>query len=113
MQRADLSYRRTLDMRAGLLRRDVEYATALGKRVRVRSARMVSLRRRHLAAIDYEVMLLDRDAEVSIRSELVYRSEQAEGQSADPRKAPLFAHRVLTAERIGADGTRSVQCFRT
>src|SRR5512132_2499630 len=28
-----LSYRRTLDMRAGLLRRDVEYATALGKRV--------------------------------------------------------------------------------
>ena len=108
-----LSYRRTLDMRAGLLRRDVEYATALGKRVRVRSARMVSLRRRHLAAIDYEVMLLDRDAEVSIRSELVYRSEQAEGQNADPRKAPLFAHRVLTAERIGADGTRSVQCFRT
>jgi alpha,alpha-trehalose phosphorylase len=50
-----LSYRRMLDMRAGLLRRDVEYATALGKRVRVRSARIVSLRRRHLAAIDYEV----------------------------------------------------------
>jgi alpha,alpha-trehalose phosphorylase len=85
----------------------------LGKRVRVRSARMLSLRRRHLAAIDYEVTLLDRDAEVSIRSELVYRSAQAEGQSADPRKAPLFAHRVLTAERIGADGTGSVQCFRT
>ena len=52
-------YRRILDMRAGTLTRELVWATAAGKHVRVRSRRMVSLEHRHLVAMTYEVTMLD------------------------------------------------------
>ena len=45
-------YGRVLDMRAGTLTRELVWATAAGKHVRIRSRRMVSLEHRHLLAID-------------------------------------------------------------
>ena len=49
-----------LDLRDGVLRREVVFETARGKRVRVTSLRLVSLTYRNLAAIRYEVTLRER-----------------------------------------------------
>ncbi len=70
-----LSYARVLDMRAGTLTRDLVWATAAGKHVRVRSCRMVSLEHRHLLAITYEVTLLDGPAPVAISSLVLNRQD--------------------------------------
>src|SRR3712207_4015101 len=52
-------FERALDMRLGVLTREVELETALGHRVRVRTRRLASLADRHLAAMQYEVVALD------------------------------------------------------
>ena len=44
-------YRRVLDMRNGILTRDLVWATPSGKHVRVRSTRLVSLEHRHVVAM--------------------------------------------------------------
>src|ERR687883_1701164 len=48
-------HERTLDLRAGVLRRDVEWVSPAGQGVKVRSTRMVSFDQRSIAAILYEV----------------------------------------------------------
>ena len=108
-----LTYRRSLDMRAGVLRRDVCFLTTRGKRVQVTSTRLVSLRRRHLLATSYEVRLPDEEADIDICSELVCLQPDGEPVSDDPRKAPLFSHQVLAREHAAAEGLRSIQCYRT
>ena len=50
-----LSHRRTLDLRAGVLRREVHWESPAGREVRVRSERLVSFVQRSVAAIRYEV----------------------------------------------------------
>ena len=54
-----LGHERTLDFRAGTLRREVEWETPAGRRVRVRSTRLVSLSQRAVLAIRYEVEPVD------------------------------------------------------
>src|SRR3712207_3546953 len=46
-------YSRVLDMRAGTLTRELTWATAAGKRVVVRSTRLVALEHRHVVEIAY------------------------------------------------------------
>ena len=98
-----ISYSRVLDMRAGTLTRDLVWATAAGKHVRVRSCRMVSLEHRHLLAITYEVTLLDGPAPVAISS-LVLNRQDADSpdnipwhRPRDPRLATVLPNRVLNA----------------
>src|SRR5579884_3334566 len=50
-----LSHRRCLDLRAGVLRRELEWRSPAGARVRVRSTRLVSFVQRAVAAVRYEV----------------------------------------------------------
>ena len=59
-------YSRVLDMRAGTLRRELVWETAAGKRVVVRSCRVVSLAHRHLMAVIYEVVLPEHSAPIAI-----------------------------------------------
>jgi alpha,alpha-trehalose phosphorylase len=59
-------YDRMLDMREGTLSRELEWSTPSGKHVQVRSCRLVSFEHRHLVAIEYEVVLLDRAAPIVI-----------------------------------------------
>ena len=61
-----LSYERWIDFREGVLRRELVWRTPSGKRVRVRTARMVSFTQRHLALMEYEVEMLDGSAPVAI-----------------------------------------------
>ncbi|HYO38352.1 MAG TPA: glycosyl hydrolase family 65 protein [Nocardioidaceae bacterium] len=121
---ADLDdYDRTLDFRAGMLTRSLVWRTPAGKRVRVRSTRMVSMTDRHLAVMTFEVTLLDSDAPVAISSQLLNRQDgedeyhvrsAAMGEGADPRKTATFQRRVLVPQSIGAeaDTERIIQGFR-
>jgi alpha,alpha-trehalose phosphorylase len=93
---------RVLDMRAGVLRRELEVETPAGARLRVRSRRLASLVRRNLVAIDYEVELLDGAAHVALCSELRPHEEAAADD--DPRRHKGFAERPLeplAAETLG------------
>ena len=98
VSKADIvRFTRTLDMQAGVLIRELEWRTPLGKRLSLKTTRLVSFTHRHLIAIDYELTFLDSPAGVDISSELVNR-QSAEEESVDPRKPPLFRHKVLTSE---------------
>jgi len=79
-----LAYERVLDMRTGLLERSVTFRTARGAAVSLRSRRLASLHWRHLAAISYEVTLLEGSAELAIASEMVTHLPQPKGDD-DPR----------------------------
>ncbi|MCL2541577.1 MAG: glycoside hydrolase family 65 protein [Nocardioidaceae bacterium] len=102
-----LEYERTLDFRTGTLTRDLVWRTPGGKRVRVRSTRMVPLEQRHLAVITYEVTLLNYRASVAISSQLINRQDEVLAEDAtepvDPRKASAFNRRVLQPEIHDAD----------
>ncbi|MGH0035725.1 MAG: glycoside hydrolase family 65 protein [Myxococcota bacterium] len=78
-----LSYERTLDMREGVLHRELVWELASGKVVSVRSRRVVSLEHRHLAALEYEVTLLNADVPVVLASEVVYDGHDHAGGADD------------------------------
>jgi alpha,alpha-trehalose phosphorylase len=114
---ADLvKYERTLDMRDGVLTRDLLWRTPAGNRVHVRSKRMVSFTHRHLAVMTFEVTLLDKEAPVAISSQVLnrqagldeYHSTADRSDSTDPRKAAAFDTRVLEPRMHGEDDGRIV-----
>ncbi len=115
-----IGYERALDLRDGVLRRDLTWSTPGGKHVRVRSSRLVSLEHRHLAAISYEVTV-DTDAPVVVSSQLLNRQDSraldepgnGNGYLPDPRRARDFGHRVLNAREHLEEGHRLVTGYRT
>jgi alpha,alpha-trehalose phosphorylase len=119
---ADLhDYERTLDFRDGVLRRELVWQTPSGKRVRVRSSRMVSFTERHLAVLTYEVTLLDSDAPVVVSSQILNRQDgqdeyhvrsAAMGEGFDPRKSEQLTERVLVPSMHWAKDGRYVLAYR-
>ena len=112
-----LTYERVLDLRAGLLTRELVWSTPGGKRVTVRSSRMVSLEHRHLATIVHEVEV-DADAAVVVSSQVLNRQDaraldEPRNGAADPRRTRPFPGRVLNARSHVADGGRLITGFRT
>jgi alpha,alpha-trehalose phosphorylase len=89
-------HERTLDLRAGVLRRDVEWSSPTGKAVTIRTTRMVSLAHRAVVAIRYEVTPVDRDARIVLQSTLV-ANEPLPAKSDDPRAA-VALHAPLIPE---------------
>ena len=90
-----LAHQRVLDMRNGYLRRDLTWQSPAGKRVRVRSTRLVSFVHRAVLAICYEVHAVDEPLRVVVQSTLV-ANEPVTERRADPRaalalRAPLIA----------------------
>ncbi|WP_379130278.1 beta-phosphoglucomutase [Paenibacillus sp. sgz500958] len=61
-------YTRQLDMKSGILLRQVEWESPAGHRVLLNIRRMVALRHKHLAAVDYEVTALNFDGTVTFTS---------------------------------------------
>jgi len=107
---ADLEhYERALDMRAGVLRREIVWRTASGKQVHVRSSRLVSFPEKHLAMMTYE-LTVDTDAAVSLASQLINRQDggdeyhvsgpDAGDRDWDPRKTERLRARVLQPEEV-------------
>ncbi|MBG6059045.1 alpha,alpha-trehalose phosphorylase [Cryobacterium sp. MP_M5] len=109
-----LSYERRLDFADGVLSRSLVWRTPSGKRVLIRSRRVVSFTERHLAVLQYEVTMLDADASVVISSQILNRQDgmgeydapkAANGKDFDPRKAESFTDRVLQPRfKRAADG---------
>lgn len=84
---AVLKHERVLDLRAGTLRREVEWVTPADRRIRVTSTRLVSLTQRAVAAIHYCVEPIDDGPiRVVVQSELV-ANEQLPPSGGDPRAA--------------------------
>ncbi len=101
-------HERVLDLRDGVLRRDVEWVSPAGQGVRVHSERLVSFVQRSVAAILYEVEPLADAARIGVQSELVANEPVAEERN-DPRaaaalRAPLVsehhAHHRLRASLV-------------
>jgi len=89
-----LSFERVLDMKAGTLNRELVWETPSGKKVAIKSRRLISLEHKHLAAIEYEVTVLNAKAPVVISSEMENHKHIASNNN-DPRKAKGFKGRVL------------------
>jgi alpha,alpha-trehalose phosphorylase len=119
---ADLDeYERSLDFRSGVLTRDLIWRSPGGKRVRVRSQRMVSLVHRHLAVMTMEITMLDAAAPVVVSSQLLNRQDgedeyhveaAALGEGRDPRRARKFAERVLEPRRHRERGNEMIIGYR-
>ncbi len=113
------TYARTLDMRAGTLTRELVWETMAGKRVVVRSCRIVSLVHRHLMAVIYDVVLPEHSAPIAIsslvlnRQDVHLRSEPGRGQASDPRRATALPGRVLNAEVVESDANRMLLGYTT
>ncbi len=105
---ADLvEYERDIDFRTGVMSRSILWRTPGGKRVQIKSRRMVSFTQRHLAVLTFEVTMLDDYAPVAISSQILNRQDgedeyhvrsMAMGEGVDPRKASEMRHRVLLPE---------------
>jgi alpha,alpha-trehalose phosphorylase len=120
-----LHFERILNMREGRLERNVIWETPAGKRVEIRSIRMVSFEHRHLAAVDYEVTVRNAEAPVVLISEIVSPStalgdeaERAASQEPDPakidpRRSRDFSERVLIPGLQLCEGQRIILGHRT
>jgi alpha,alpha-trehalose phosphorylase len=91
------THQRVLDFRDGVLTRDVDWSSPAGKRVRIRSRRLVSFTQRAIAAIEYEVEAVDQPLRVILQSELVANEAQPE-LSADPRAAAALGKPLVAVE---------------
>lgn len=96
-------YARAFDLRLGLLHRRFVWVSPRGRRVAVRSTRLVSLERDTICALRYELQVLDGPAHVSVESCIDARAQDVEA-SDDPRAGSAHAAKSLievSAERRG------------
>jgi len=105
------SHERVLDLRRGVLERDLVWRSPAGTRVHLHSTRLVSLARRSLMAIRYRVEPVDTDVRVVVQSELV-TNEYVPRQSNDPRVAAAIENALKPVERFGRD-LRAILLHRT
>lgn len=100
------SHERTLDLRDGILRREVDWSSPAGTRVRVTTTRLVSFAQRAIAAIEWIVEPVDRRAVVVVQSELVANEPLPDTPDGDPRAA-VATGSPLVPEHAGHAGMRA------
>lgn len=112
-------HQRVLDLRDGVLRREVEWISPAGQGVKIRTTRLVSFVQRAIAAICYEVEPVGEPARIVLQSSLVANEPLPERHD-DPRaaaalRAPLIceynSHYQLEAglgHRTRSSGLRMV-----
>ncbi|QFU92281.1 Alpha,alpha-trehalose phosphorylase [Amycolatopsis sp. YIM 10] len=105
------AHERVLDFRAGTLRRTTEWSSPTGRRVRVRTERLVSFTQRAVVAIRYEVEPLDGEIQLVVQSDLL-ANEPIESDTGDPRVAAALQS-PLVGEFAMAEDTRAVLVHRT
>ena len=116
-----LHFERSLDMRNGVVERNLIWEMFSGKQISIRSKRLVSMEHRHLAAISYEVTVLNGKAPVIISSEIIDHENYAEGNEeqpdsdngGDPRRASRLEHRVLEPRMNDVRDTSVILCHST
>jgi alpha,alpha-trehalose phosphorylase len=108
-------YARVLDMRNGVLQRDLVWTTTAGKHVHVHSCRLVSLEHRHVVAVEYEVTV-DRASPVSVVSRTVNRTDEPRPQrraGLDARLGRQLDHRVLNGQLAEDRDGRTILAYAT
>jgi alpha,alpha-trehalose phosphorylase len=105
------SHERELDLRDGVLRRNVRWTSPTGRTVKVSSVRMVSFTQRAIAAIHYEVEALDQPIRVVLQSELV-ANEAMPDPGKDPR-AGSISLTPLESEEHQIQGNRGLLIHHT
>jgi alpha,alpha-trehalose phosphorylase len=95
------SHERVLDLKEGVLRREVEWVSPAGRAVRISSTRLVSFAQRAIAAVLYEVEPVDESFRVVVQSELV-ANETLPDPDGDPRTAAALRE-PLRAEYHAAE----------
>lgn len=97
-------HERVLDLRSGLMSRELEWVSPGGRRVLVRSRRLASFAHPNLACIEWSVEVLDRPCELVVVSELTTEQHDA-AEAGDPRvSAPSrqcdYEHVLAGADRL-------------
>lgn len=118
---ADLDrYERQLDFRDGCLRRELVWRTPAGKRVQIRSSRMISFTDRHLALMELEITMMEGDAPVVVSSQLLNRQDGIDDyrrsrrdEGFDPRRTNKFSERVLQPQQHWVQDDRVGLGFQT
>ncbi len=98
-----LAHERVLDLRAGMLTRDLVWESPAGQRIRIHSERLVSFTHRAIAAISFEVEALDDRMRLVIQSELVANEPSGTAYAGDPRVAAALQSPLVSE----AHGCRS------
>jgi alpha,alpha-trehalose phosphorylase len=106
-------YERRLNMKSGTLDREILWETPSGKEVQVKSRRLISFQQRHVAAISYQVTLLNAEAPVVISSEMISPQPGMKTSEADPRQAKIFVGKVLQHRASYAQNRRIVLAHGT
>jgi alpha,alpha-trehalose phosphorylase len=106
-----VSHQRFLDFRAGTLRREVDWISPTGRRVRVATTRLVSFTQRAVAMIDFTVEPVEDEFPVVMQSLLV-ANESGHETSADPRAAAALSS-PLQSELHDSNGHRAILVHRT
>lgn len=88
-------HERVLDLRNGILRREVEWISPAGQTVRIHSTRLVSFVQRAVVAVCYEVEAVDDPARIVLQSTLV-ANEPAPELTDDPRAAAALRAPLLS-----------------
>ena len=97
-------HERTLDLRAGLLSRECEWESPTGRRVVIRSQRLVSFTQRPVMAIAFEVEAVDATVRVVLQSELVADEEIPDLGGGDPRAAAALTDALEALDGGGHHG---------
>lgn len=87
-------YKRTLDMKNGILKREMVWESCSGKKIIISIIRLVSLVNKNIAAIDYEITPLNFDGEIKIVSSLDGDVKNLE-ESKDPRIGAALKGNIL------------------
>jgi alpha,alpha-trehalose phosphorylase len=104
-------HERVLDMRDGVLRRNVEWTSPTGRTVRVRSTRLVSFTHRAVALVEYIVEPVEGEFPVVVQS-LLSANEPAPAMSNDPRAAAALAS-PLESDMFNSSGLRGILAHHT
>jgi len=105
-------HERVLDLQAGTLTRDVEWESPAGRVVKLHTERLVSLTQRAIAAIRYEVEVLDAPALLVVQSELVANEALPARDDDDPRVEAALTD-PLVAEQHRCDDTGATLVHQT
>jgi alpha,alpha-trehalose phosphorylase len=108
-----VSYDRRLNMKSGTLDREILWETPAGKQVLITSRRLVSFTNKHVAAISYNVTLVNAAASLVISSEMTANEASAFTDVNDPRQTRIFSGRVLHHRTSYAKDRRIVLCHAT
>ncbi|MHB1065483.1 MAG: glycoside hydrolase family 65 protein [Georgenia sp.] len=106
-----LAHQRKLDLRAGTLKRRVEWVSPAGKRVKIRSTRLASFAHRSVVAIAYVVEAVE-PVRIILQSELVANEAAPQPSSDDPRVAAAL-ERPLLPESQDVEQSGAVLVHRT